>query len=463
MTFFNIIFTPFCLLWMVLPLRSSAQGSVNYVKGTVIELNDNGAWSWFMDERAIIHRDQLIVGSVRAVGKEEDNQSDPNWGNIEISVYDIQTGKTGRTVLHHRLEQDDHNCPALMVLPDGRYLAVYSKHAVERKVYYRFSEPGDPLKWGPATVFITPGEDQQYGGNNVTYSNLFQISSGRIYNFYRGFSHDPNYMYSDDEGTSWNYGGRYLKGRDGYSPYVKYAFCKKHDVVHLVATEDHPRNFDNCLYHGFIRDEKIFQTDGRLLADMSKSTEVGVATWDMTRVYQGDPDHVAWMVDMELDDKCSPYILFSVQRDGRDLPPRQGGMDLRYYYANWDGNQWHVNEIAYAGTRLYPFEDDYSGLGAIDPSDPDIVYISTDADPVNGRPLISKADGARHHEIYRGETNDHGKSWEWIPITSNSSFDNLRPLVPKWDDERTALVWMRGGYFHNHGEWYTSVVAVIIP
>ena len=41
--------------------------------------------------------------------------------------------------------------------------------------------------------------------------------------------------------------------------------------------------------------------------------------------------------------------------------------------------------------------------------------------------------------------------------------DNLRPLVPKWNDARTALVWMRGNYRHNHGDWDTAVVALILP
>src|SRR5256886_17630168 len=38
-----------------------------------------------------------------------------------------------------------------------------------------------------------------------------------------------------------------------------------------------------------------------------------------------------------------------------------------------------------------------------------------------------------------------------LPI-SNSTVDNLRPIVPKWKDARTALVWMRGTYKNNHGE-----------
>src|SRR5215831_10539347 len=91
----------------------------NYVAGKLVELNDNGAWSWFMDPRAIIDRGQLIVGSVRAVGKYQQNMDDPRWGNVEVAVYDITTGKAATTVLHQHLEQDDHDAPAFLVRPDG--------------------------------------------------------------------------------------------------------------------------------------------------------------------------------------------------------------------------------------------------------------------------------------------------------------------------------------------------------
>ena len=40
--------------------------------------------------------------------------------------------------------------------------------------------------------------------------------------------------------------------------------------------------------------------------------------------------------------------------------------------------------------------------------------------------------------------------------------DNLRPLVPVWRDKRTVLVWMRGSYRNNHGEWTTQVVADLL-
>ena len=432
----------------------------NYVAGSLIRLNDNGAWSWFMDPRVIVDEGKIIVGSVRAVGAEAANTSDPRWGNVEIAAYDIPTGTVQTTVLHPHFQQDDHNAPAFLVRRDGRYLAVYTKHAVERKVYWRVSEPHNPLAWGPASALETPGKDITYAGDNDTYSNVFRMPDGRLFNFFRGVSHDPNYMVSEDEGTTWKYGGRFLFGKGGYSPYLKYAYDGK-GTVHFVATEDHPRNYDNSIYHGYLKDGMIFHSNGKPIGPLSTSTEAQIATWDLTRVFQGDPDNVAWMVDIRLDRDDRPYVIFSVQKDGRGLPRGQGGFDLRYHYTRWNGSAWHTEEIAHAGTRLYSGEDDYSGLAALDPNNPDVAYISTDADPVSGAPLISRADHKRHYELFRGRR-DNGGRWTWTPITRHSSYDNLRPIIPKWDDRRTALLWMRGSYVHNHGEWYSSVVGLLL-
>jgi hypothetical protein len=241
---------------------------------------------------------------------------------------------------------------------------------------------------------------------------------------------------------------------------VKYAYDGK-GTVHFVTTEDHPRNFDNSLYHGYLRGGMIYHSNGTPIGPLSTSTEAKIATWDLTKVFQGTPDNVAWMIDIKLDAQARPYILFSTQVDGRGLPRGLGGMDLRYHYARWDGSAWHEQEIAYAGRRLYPTEDDYSGLGALDAADPDTVYISTDADPSTGAPLMSHADGERHYELFRGRRSPSGK-WGWTPITRNSTYDNLRPIIPTWSDPRLALLWMRGKYVHNHGEWYSSIVGMIL-
>src|SRR5262245_30358867 len=109
------------LLLIPLPcasLLAAADLPSNYVAGALIQLNDNGAWSWFMDERAIVHEGKLIVGSVRAVRDFHGGEADPNWGNVELAVYDMERGEAQRVVLDPHFEQDDHDNPAFLSLPD---------------------------------------------------------------------------------------------------------------------------------------------------------------------------------------------------------------------------------------------------------------------------------------------------------------------------------------------------------
>jgi hypothetical protein len=70
----------------------------------------------------------------------------------------------------------------------------------------------------------------------------------------------------------------------------------------------------------------------------------------------------------------------------------------------------------------------HAGLAALDPRDPDTAYISTDADPVSGAPLISHADQKRHYELFRGRRSAAGR-WSWTPRSRNSTSDNLRPII----------------------------------
>jgi hypothetical protein len=454
-----LILALFCLATVPAPLPAQ---ETNHVAGALLELNDNGAWSWFMDERAVVQDGKLIVGSVRSVGSFDGGKQDPDWGNLEVSVCDLAAGTTKRTVLHRHFEQDDHDGPAFLVLPDKRLLAMYSKHGQERKIYSRLSEPGNPLAWGPAAEVVTPGKDgPPFKADNVTYNNLFRLPTGRVYDFYRGTGLDPNYLVSDDDGRTWRYGGHVLRGKGGYSPYLRYAFDGK-DTLHVVATEDHPRNYDTSVYHGFLRDGVIHLSDGKALGPLSASADTTFASWDLTRVFPGDPDNVCWLDDLKLDRHGHPRVVFSVKKDGRGTHGK-GGLDIRFHYGRWDGTSWRTHEMAYAGARLYRGEDDYTGLAALDRHNPDVVYLSTDADPVTGQPLVSAADSRRHHELFRGSTPDSGTTWRWEPLTANSAVDNLRPIVPPWSDERTALVWMRGTYRNNRGEWTTAVVATILP
>src|SRR2546425_8002041 len=113
-------------------------------------------------------------------------------------------------------------------------------------------------------------------------------------------------------------------------------------------TKTPPRDYDNSLYHAFIRDGAIYLSDGTRRGKLSETTETDLNAWDLTKVFQGDPDNVAWMCDLELDAAQRPYVVFTVQKDGRGLPRGQGGFDHRFEYARWGGSAWRGDEIAHA-------------------------------------------------------------------------------------------------------------------
>jgi hypothetical protein len=69
-------------------------------------LNDNGAYSWFTDERVVVQDGKLVVGSVRAVGLFVESEYHANAGNVEVMVWDLETDAVDTTILFNKLEQD---------------------------------------------------------------------------------------------------------------------------------------------------------------------------------------------------------------------------------------------------------------------------------------------------------------------------------------------------------------------
>ncbi len=174
---------------------------------------------------------------------------------------------------------------------------------------------------------------------------------------------------------------------------------------------------------------------------------------EVTKIFHGDSLNNAWTIDLHLDREEMPYFVYSVRKD----------IDhIQYRYARWDGNSWNDHFLAYAGRALYEVEHHYSGLVALDPDNPDIVYISTDAHPVTETPLISSVDNVRHYEIFRGTTKDSGETWEFEPLTQNSTQDNVRPIMPKSDGRFKVVLWLRGE-IKSYTDYNFEVVGLVNP
>ena len=429
------------------------------VAGTLVHVTANGAWCWYQDERVVVDTaaHTIILGSVahgNSIGGAARN------GDVDVHSLDLQTGRRRHAILRDRLlapnnQGDDHMAPALWQRPDDRLLAMYAGHNNDYLSRYRRSRaPHDITAWGPEQTFdwderIPGGSDME-----VTYSNLLYLSAeDRLYNFARTDNRSPNVMVSDDGGASWAYGGKltYTEETVGYvNGYFKYA-TNGVDRIHFVATEHHPRDYSNSIYHGYVEDSASYASDGTLVDDNifdqdAPPPDAFTTVFDAGTVVEGDTMTHAWTVDLHLSADGRPYTVFQTRANGSTR-------DHRFFYARHDGTQWRTHHLGRAGPGLDEREQDYIGLIALDPNALNTVYASTPVDPRSGDSL-----GTR--EIFRGVTPDQGATWTWTALTKHSEAQNLRPVVPDWDAPGTAVFWMRGRYQWQH-DYDTAIVGLI--
>lgn len=413
-----------------------------------VVLASGGAWTWFNDPRAVFHNGILYFGYVR--------NSD---GRTVLSAFDPQAKTTTELWASTLGQKDDHNNPGLLVKEDGTMLAIYARHGTDRFFQYRLSttsNPATPEGWMAERTITNTGA-------GLTYANPYQLRAegGRIYNFTRNLNFNPTVFTSTNGGTSWSRPQLFIKtGGGNIRPYVKYCSDYKQRIDFLY-TDGHPRNVPNSLYHLYYEAGVFRKTDGIAVKDFSSLPILHDAGERGSVIYQYsdrpaiDPnDHIpkgrAWCWEIGYQTNGDPVCVFTVQRD-QVTETNWFGDRIFYYYARWTGTNWQKRFIAQAGRPLYESEDDYAGGICLDPENPNIVYLSSNAeDPfdlgnVTNVPLRAN----QRYELYRGITRDSGLSFVWEAVTMNSPTDNLRPYVPRRRDKSSgdrALIWFRGSY-----------------
>jgi hypothetical protein len=179
-------------LWLalayVLFLPSFARGqSQDFFGGNLMLFDDNGIWTWYSDERAVVDNagGKLVVGCVEnAAGL----GGIPRDGNINVSIFDKQTLAGPRWTLRTNLTSfgggDDHNAPGLLVMANGHYVALYTGHNQDSNTWYRVYDPAT-MTWSPEALYDW---STQPGGTDfrTTYSNPWNMTAEkRTYNFAR--------------------------------------------------------------------------------------------------------------------------------------------------------------------------------------------------------------------------------------------------------------------------------------
>ena len=149
------------------------------------------------------------------------------------------------TILHELIKKPtDHDAPAFLIRPDGRYLAVYTRHTYET-VYVRWrvsTNPHDALHWDDEKTFDWSQPPALHWQKHI---HVFQLvlhlpTEKRTYDFVRAVNRDPSFLISTDDGSNWSYGGKLLTDKNvGYvDGYVKYA-SNGRDRIDFVTTDHH--------------------------------------------------------------------------------------------------------------------------------------------------------------------------------------------------------------------------------
>jgi hypothetical protein len=423
----------------------------------VITFTSSGGWCWYQDERAVVDTkaNKLVIGSVVGSGS--------GVGNIQATIYDL-TAKTGTTAKLGNLSVDDHDAPAINITPDGKYVAVWATHRSDCNTYY---STYSGTSWAAQKTFDWKSQGCPWDGDNthmITYSNVWYMD-GNLYDIARSVGTSPNLLQSTDDGGTWAYFGRltYTPLTGYVAGYYKY-WGNNTDRIDFLGTEAHPRDNNNSLWHGYMQGGKIYNSAGTVVDDALAGTSATSSAKNIdqyTQVFKtgtspaGGPALCRmWNHDIVRYADGTIAILGQGRADNCSSTPSGSDPDKRLIYSRWDGQSWKTTYLVKAGPKLYSSEEDYTGLGALDPDNPHIIYISTTYDPRDDTTKSSK------HEIWQGVTCDKGATWNWAPITKGSTDDQFRPIVPKWDGSHTALLWMKGTYTSAQN-FATSVVGTI--
>jgi hypothetical protein len=106
-------------------MMNSVCFAINDVGGPLITFNDNGASSWFEDERAIVDANAGTAGRIilSSVGNAGGTGGASRNGDVEVASYELATTGLDHYTLADSPEADDHDSAALLKLPDSRYLS----------------------------------------------------------------------------------------------------------------------------------------------------------------------------------------------------------------------------------------------------------------------------------------------------------------------------------------------------
>ncbi len=464
---------------------------------------NNGGWNWYVepsgthiqpgDELATRYESGQYSSNGGYVFKHDKTYM--GWvedeGTIVVGEYDHDNDTYKRVVIHEFLEADDHNNPAVVVLPDGRIMVFYSKHTTEDRMYYCVSKnPEDITEWNDWQYYhcYTAVENSTY---NATYPSVFIVHDDAgiegndvIYVGWRGVHWKPTlakFSIPDENGvvdvvmgqtqfanTTYNTGSYADGGRSdgGRRPYTKYDYDFDRSKIYITFTANHPDNDvnNNIYYVTFdIADQNLYTAKGNLLQPLpfensseyvyqgAKGTngQWGIITnelvddypellvFDSNEQISSGGERRGWTWDIKVNEAGEPCIVYvdvtaTAPGPNGELPTWYGPSvndSTRSHHYYWYA-RWDTNTQTWVKTFLT-----YGGKWWHENATQERCYsggLTFDHNAADANVIYlsipTMGEYGNIFEIYRWESDDHGATWTVRePITENSKINNVRP------------------------------------
>lgn len=428
----NKLFAIICFLFMS-----------TVVLGQQNTLTNDGAWCWFSAPNAIYKHNgkaEIVTGWVTSDG------------SIEAATLNLKTKKSYIQSVSPKLNKDDHANPSFIELDNKDVLMFYAKHFDKAVRMNKLSAAGDSKDFG-ATSFKEVFSEEQfklYPRKCVTYANPIALKKekNRLFCFGRWTGFKPNMMWSDDNGETFNPAQVFITNQpfnDDNRPYVRY-YSDGKSKIHIIFTDGHPRKEStNSVYYACYEKGAFWKADGTKICNLD---EIPFEPKDATMVYKATKESGrAWVYDVSADKKGNPIILYARY-------PKE--TEHLYHYAQFLKGKWVDNQICNAG-KWFPQtpegeierEPHYSAGLTFHPLQGNTIYLSRE---INGV-----------FEIEKRVTPDHGKTWAITPLTQNSKYDNVRPVVPKnmKKGDKTVVLWMVNEKYIHYTDFKSRIEYVL--
>ena len=257
-------------------------------------------------------------------------------------------------------------------------------------------------------------------------------------------STSPNFLVSTDSGDTWSYYGRITATPTvGYvSGYYKY-WGNGADRIDFIGTEDHPRDFDNSLWHGYYKGGKLYKSDGTVVDDAAGADTTAKDVTAFTKVFATGSTLKGVKLEHTWNHDVVRYADGTIAVLGQGARDRHRNRTIRTSASSTRASTARRGRPPTSSRRepsSTPTSRTTPASGRWTPT--------TRTPSTSRRPSIraTTPPSCGKHEICAGATCDNGATFTWTPVTAGSTVDNIRPVVPKWDADHTALLWMQGTY-----------------